>query len=327
MYSIFNYYPELKKYIPYNKKFSTIEFKKTFEDTYTLSYSQNNNVEDYEKFKNLIYDNIGKNYFPVMRISDGEMLLLTSFQNESRRSNLKKRLIVALKNIYKSTFYNEDKHLSSHIFGNFDHGTGKSETYRYSARQFTKKESENIKKKFINELKFVSNNGILAIHYSYSEKPSIVEKYWLKFNLILNTNFIFLNEKNCFPFYFVYMFLSESNSLNRIINKKKVLCISSADGSKRKNIMNKIYLYDPVKITWLPIPTSKTFFYNLNLSEHNISKNYDIVFLAAGTGKSNIIKQLSIYNCPIIDCGYIFEVWNNETLKFKRVGCVTDDEY
>ena len=46
----------------------------------------------------------------------------------------------------------------------------------------------------------------------------------------------------------------------------------------------------------------------------------------AGTGKTNIVRQLSKYQCPIIDCGYYFEVWNDESLKFNRIGCVTDDE-
>ena len=92
MISIFDYYPELKQNIPYIKEFSTIHFNKTFQNTYTLSYSKANNLEDYENFKELIYSNIGKKYFPVLRMSDGEMLLLTGAPGESRRASYIKRL-------------------------------------------------------------------------------------------------------------------------------------------------------------------------------------------------------------------------------------------
>ena len=63
-----------------------------------------------------------------MRISDGEMLFLTNFQNESRRSSLYQRITIFLKNILDQ-LYMEDKLISSRIFGNFDHKTGTSETY------------------------------------------------------------------------------------------------------------------------------------------------------------------------------------------------------
>ena len=266
MSSIFKFYPELKKYIPYNKKFLTNNFNKTFSNTQTLSYSKKNNLEDYQDFKELIYNNIGKKYLPIMRISDGEMLFLTNFQNESRRSSLYKRITIFLKNILKSVIYGEDKLISSHIFGNFDHKTGTSETYFFSRKNLSKKEIINLKLSFINYLKKISDFGILGIHYSYSEKPSIVEKYWLKFNQILSKNKIKLNEHNCFPFYFIYMFLSEDDSLRKAIINNSILCVSSAEGQKKQNIINKLDVFNPKNIDWLSIPTSKTFFYKFDLN-------------------------------------------------------------
>ncbi len=324
MESIFKYYPELKKDIPYNKPFKTLNFRNTFKETQTLSFSNKSNIDDYEIFKKLLFKNIGKKFFPVMRISDGEMLLLTSFQNESRRSKNLKRIFVFFKNIIKYFIYKDDKVISSHIFGNFDHKTGTSETYMFSRKKFTNKELNNIKSKFLSQIDFISKFGILGIHYSYSNTPSIVEKYWLKFNQILKKYPILLNKNNCFPFYFIYMFLSEQETLGKAINKNNVLCISSAEGDKRENILNKIKSFKPKKTSWIKIPTSKTFFFNFNF-DNNFDKKFDIIFLAAGTGKSNIIKQLQVFNCPIIDCGYIFEVWNDESLKYNRVGCVVDD--
>jgi hypothetical protein len=120
------------------------------------------------------------------------------------------------------------------------------------------------------------------------------------------------------------MFLSEKDSLQKAIEGRKVLCVSSASGPKRQNIIDTIESFKPSKVNWLPIPTSKTFFYEF---EDGKLDSYDIIFLAAGTGKTNIVRQLSRYNCPIIDCGYYFEVWNDENLKFNRIGCATDDEY
>lgn len=326
MSSIFNFYPELKKFIPYNKKFLTDNFNKTFKDTQTLSYSNKSNLEDYEDFKKKIFNNIGSKYLPIMRISDGEMLFLTNFQNESRRSTLYKRLTIFVKNIIKSIIYGEDKLISSHIFGNFDHKTGTSETYFFSRKKLSKKEIKNLKISFLNYLKNIADCGILGIHYSYSNNPSIVEKYWLKFNKILNNYKIKLNENNCYPFYFIYMFLSEEVMLKKAVINNNILCVSSAEGSKRQNIINKLYNFKPQNVDWLSIPTSKTFFYKFDFKKIDLKK-YDLIFLAAGTGKANIIEQLKIFNCPIIDCGYIFEVWNDDRLKYNRIGCVADNEY
>ena len=324
MNSIFDYYPELRKNIPYIKEFRTSNFNKTFQNTFTLSYSKLSNLEDYEIFKKLIYKNIGKDYFPILRMSDGEMLLLTGSVGESRRANLAAKLLRFIKNLYKKFFTDQDLILSSHIYGSFDHNSGTSETYQVTSRKYSKDQSRKIKKKFLNEIDDISKSGILAIHYSYSNKNALVERYWPKFSKILYENSIKLNQNNCFPFYFVYMFLSERDSFKKAVEEKKVLCVSSASGQKRENIMNVISSFNPTSVNWLSIPTSKTFFYEF---ENENFGSFDIIFLAAGTGKTNIIRQLSKYKCPIIDCGYYFEVWNDEKLKFNRIGCVTDDEY
>ncbi len=323
MISIFDYYPELKQNIPYVKEFRTLRFNKTFQNTFTLSYSKASNLDDYENFKKLIYSNLGKKYFPILRMSDGEMLLLTGAPDESRRASYIKRLERFFKNLYKKIFTNQDLILSSHIYGSFDHGSGTSETYKYNSSKYSKEHIHKIKRKFLNEIHDISNSGILAIHYSYSNKYALVERYWPKFSNILKNHEISLNSNNCFPFYFVYMFLSEKESLQKAVQGKKVLCVSSASGAKRQNIINTIDSLGPSKVNWLPIPTSKTFFYEF---EDDKFDSYDIIFLAAGTGKTNIVRQLSKYQCPIIDCGYYFEVWNDESLKFNRIGCVTDDE-
>jgi hypothetical protein len=323
MNSIFKYYPKLKDYIPHDKEFLTARFKKTFHDTYTLSYSKESNLRDYEDFKNLIYSNTGKKFYPILRMSDGEMLLLTGLPPESRRASYIKRLIVMIKIFVKRILY-KDLILSSHIFGSFDHGTGTSETYKFKSGRHSKKQTSSIRTKFINEIDYIAKNGVLAIHYSYSSNHALVERYWPKFTKILFENSIKLNSNNCFPFYFVYMFLSEKDSFKKAVENKKVLCVSSASGEKRNAIVKSISSFGPSKVDWLSIPTSQTFFYEF---EDRKLDSYDIIFLAAGTGKTNIVKQLSKYNCPVIDCGYYFEVWNNEKLKFNRIGCATDDEY
>jgi len=326
MISIFKFYPELKYFIPYEKDFKTQNFKKTFNYTRTLSFSDKNNKDDYKRFISLILKNIGVNYFPVLRISDGELLLLCGIQHESRRANFLKRLLENSKNIVRKLTKQNDYILYSHIFGSFDHTTGQSETYKFNKKKYASDKIENVKKKFIKEVKEISKAGILSIHLSYSSKYSLVEKFWLSFFKILNSNSISLNAQNCFPFYFVYMLLSDKKTFGNIIFNKKILCVSSASGSKQKNIIGSIANFKPKKIDWLAIPTSNTFFSEIETDKLPDDK-YDIVLLAAGTGKTNIIMQLKKFNCPVIDCGFYFEVWNNNEFKYNRVGCVSDDEY
>ncbi len=326
MISIFKFYPELKNFIPYEKDFKTQNFKKTFSCTRTLSFSDKNNKDDYKRFIALILKNIGVNYFPVLRISDGELLLLCGVQNESRRANFFKRLIENSKNIVRKLTRQYDFILYTHIFGSFDHTTGQSETYKFNKKKYASDTIKNIKKKFIKEIREISKAGILSIHLSYSSKYSLVEKFWLSFFKILSSNSISLNEQNCFPFYFVYMLLSDKKAFGKIIFNKKILCVSSASGSKQKNIIKSIDNFNPKKVDWLKIPTSNTFFSEIKTDKLPYDK-YDIVLLAAGTGKTNIIMQLKKFNCPVIDCGFYFEILNNNELKYHRVGCVSDDEY
>lgn len=326
MKSIFQFYPELKNIIPYDKEFNTKNFKKTFFKTRTLSYSNKDNIDDFDEFKSKIFKNLGNKFLPILRMSDGELLLLSGIQNESRRANLLVRISVFFKNILKKYLNNDYLIISSHIYGDFDHSTGHSEIYKFEHNKLDQNRILEIREKFLNEIGTISQNGILAIHYSYSYNYSLVEKFWLNFNLILKKNSIILNENNCFPFYFVYMLLSEKDSFQKLIKKNKILCISSAIGDKKHQISNTIKSYEPEFIDWLNIPSSKTFFHKIDVDNYKHTK-YDLILLAAGAGKSNIINQLSIFNCPVIDCGYYFEIWNNKKLKYKRVGCVTDDEY
>lgn len=322
----FDFYPELKQLIPYDKEFFTKRFVKTFKYSRTLSFSSKSNIKDYENFKILIYQNIGKKFFPVLRISDGELLLTVGSQNESRRANYLIRLNVFFKNLIKKLINYDNFVVVSHIYGKFNHKSGTSETYNFEKKKISKIKVKEIRDKFLDEFNNISNKGLVAVHFSYSEKYSLAEKYWLNFLKILKRKNIILNEENCFPFYFVYMLLSEKNELRNMVSQKKILCVSSATGEKKTNIMNYLSSFQPRSIDWLAIPSSETFFYNFpNKNDHN--KSFDLIFLAAGTGKTNIIKQLETYQCPVIDCGYYFEVWNNNKLKYNRVGCVIDDEY
>ena len=59
------------------------------------------------------------------------------------------------------------------------------------------------------------------------------------------------------------MFLSEDDSLRKAIINNSILCVSSAEGQKKQNSINKLDVFNPKNIDWLSIPTSKTFFINL----------------------------------------------------------------
>ena len=100
--------------------------------------------------------------------------------------------------------------------------------------------------------------------------------------------------------------------------KKNICIITSADDKKITNIKKTFYeRFKPKTIDLINISQSRSLYDSIE--PNDILHVADIIFIGAGMGKVNIIKQLiNLYKVPIIDVGYMIEVWANSRTESVR---------
>ena len=280
------------------------------EVTNVLSLKKYNKNNWFLKFTKDIESKIGKEYFPVMRMSDGEYAFLLgekfpyfSFSNNIF-SYLKKCIAV-----FKSK-YIDKKNFNAATLPNVSSG-------EYRIDEINKQ-----KKNIINKIREISLKGVLALHLTFPKKP-FQEHYHYPLSLWLNKNDIKLTNKNYYPFYFVYALL-RGPLKNRILENKNVLIIHGAIGKKRDKIIQSLYKENVSSVIWHQISSNRSMFDKIELKEKYFQA--DIAFIGAGVGKFNIFSQLKKLNIPCIDIGFVFEAWANEKNKLLRPYMVNDVE-
>ena len=72
-------------------------------------------------------------------------------------------------------------------------------------------------------------------------------------------------------------------------------------------------------VSFLGISQNRSLFDIVNIE--NYHNKIDIVLLAAGIGKVNIITQLKPLNATCIDMGYMYEVYANPEIGLNRPFC------
>ena len=85
---------------------------------------------------------------------------------------------------------------------------------------------------------------------------------------------------------------------------------------RKKSIIDGLYREGASKVFWEPISKNRSLFDKIDVSKYE--NNIDIVYLGAGIGKFNILTQLSKLSVPVIDSGFVFEVWSDPASKKER---------
>jgi hypothetical protein len=270
---------------------------------YTLSNRNIDCNEWFNEFKRIILLNMSTKYLPICRLSDGEYTFISGNQPPIK-NNLVAHYISNIKFAFNKLISN----------GNLNAATSKG----VSSGNYLKNEIDQQKSIYLENLKDISNNGILAMHLTYAEKP-FQERFHYSISKIFKKSKIILNEANYFPFYFVYAYLQTVDFFESIKNKN-VLIITGANDDKI-NIVNKYLMDKEVNLVrFYKISPNRSLYDNINLSDVN-TVNFDICFVAAGIGKPNILTQLKSLNCPCIDIGFMFEVWANPEQAYNRPWC------
>ena len=160
------------------------------------------------------------------------------------------------------------------------------------------------------------------MHFSWGKNP-FTEGLWPSIKKIFDQNSILLTHKNYYPFYFIYAFLTSSDS-NSLFDNKKILVINSAVGRKKENILASLYKRGSLSVDWISISTDRSMFDKIYIEKYiNL---IDVVLIGAGVGKLNIMKQLELLKVPCIDIGFYIEILADSSKKFERTMCCTDLE-
>jgi hypothetical protein len=254
------------------------------------------------QFKNIILSS-KDSFFPICRLSDGEYTFLCGNQPP-------------IKSFFISQFLSSIKFFINNIIPPSKFKAG--EIGIYNSGEYNKEEISKFNPKYLNQLRQISETGILALHLTYTKKP-FQERFHYALKKIFDNNCIEINKKNYYPFYFVYAFF-QTNEFRDFVNKKNILFISGSNNSKNEIIKNHFINLNASNVEFYNISTNKSLLDKVNLEKIQ-SKKIDICFVAAGIGKPNIIVQLKPLNCICIDVGYMFEVWANPNLGIKRPWC------
>lgn len=274
------------------------------QDRSVYVFSDENLDKVLEKLYNRLIDAMDKKKnLPILRIADGEYQFLLG-KNEF---NLRKPIFELIKNmlrqfqllIMRKDFKAFSRTYSSGYYGLKDKEIGR-DIYKKCLRN-------------------VSKEGIIAAYFII--KPNFyTEQYFHKFLNFLNLSGADLNENNYLPFYFVYILLT-NRKYSSIYSERHIHLVTNFTENKRVNIENSLYSLGVKKISWSYISREKSLHDYLALTDEMYES--DIIFVGAGIGKPNIFNQLKDVGRPVVDAGYIFEVWQDPKLALERDYCST----
>lgn len=267
--------------------------------SFVLSPEEIDSVRWYEDFKNKVISN-NKNYLPICRFSDGEYEFLFDDKLPVFEFNL--RFLKGFVNFFKKKILGK----------NFQAETIKG----VSSGKYTRIEKINSINKYKNNTKEISKNGYLALHLTFAKEPFQQKWHASIKDFLINQN-IELSFDNYVPFYFVYNLLS-SNDRYDLFKNRNILLITS-ESKKVEMVKTKVLEYGASSVLFLGISQNRSLFDIINIE--NYLNKIDIVLLAAGIGKVNIITQLKPLNATCIDMGYMYEVYANPEIGFNRPFC------
>jgi hypothetical protein len=275
-----------------------------------LAFNEETSEGWFLKFADEVEAKLGKEYLPIMRLSDGEYsFILGNIPPVTYNRGLLNSTLNILK-YFRSKIRN---------WGRF-----KALTFPgVSSGNYSRIEVKKVKESYVKYLKKIAENGTLALHLTYSVNP-FQEQYHYPLQQWLNRNQIPLHAGNYVPFYFVYALLRGSQK-KRLLKSRKILIVHSATGDKKERIKKTLIRENVSEIFWLSISPDRSLFDTIDINAY--IGNVDLVLVGAGIGKANILVQLEKLKVPCIDAGYVFEVWADEDKKWLRPFMVPDCEW
>ena len=257
-----------------------------------------------EQFYARVIDAIDTNHhFPIIRIADGEYQFLLG----KDEFNLRKPVLLLLRN------------LGGEIMRTLLRRKFEAKSRTYTSGVYSHLEKSEVREKYTECLKYISQNGILAL-YTIIKPNFYIEQYLPKLFRFFSRSDIHVDSLNYIPFYFVYIILTNER-YSEIYHNKCVHLITSFDDARKRSIEQTLISLGVKSVTWTSISRDKSLFDVIDME--SIDKNNDLIFIGAGVGKVNIFNQLKDFPAVVIDAGYIFETWQDSQLVYERDYCVS----
>jgi hypothetical protein len=266
-------------------------------------------AEWYAQFKSDVLAAVGKRFLPVVRLADGEFSFLFGETAANPRWPLWRRLRHNVIQFYR-------RHILRRNF------VFKTRNACVSAN-YTQQEWAQARVQYAVNLKWISQKGYLAPQLAFFERPTM-EQFQRDFFKWIADDRVDLNLSNLCQFYYVYaLFLTDERP--EIIEGNRVLVVHGAVDERKDKIIHALNVQGAKSFGWLSISNDRSLFDQLDVKEY--IGQYDLVVLGAGVGKPHIIRQLEPLQIPVLDIGYVFEIWIDPECRFKRPFCCSDSFY
>jgi hypothetical protein len=290
-------YPEFESHY---KITEVLGFKKAY------SFIDIDGIDWFLQFYNrLLKARDAKEFLPLYRMGDGEYTFLLGDNIYAFKSffdlNLK-QIFLKLKLLFSKS--------EGHSSGTAIDG---KETY-------TNEELIELKQIFIEDLRFISNKGILCLGL---DEGKFYNTYMPEIKEAFDKYCINLNSENYYHVYHVYALFASSFGIE-LLKSQHVLIVTSLSQDKKDKFQK--YIIDVMgakKVSFYSISADKSM---LDLIEFDkLEENIDIALIGAGVGSASILRQLEPLSIPCLDVGTVLGNMLDAERRFARPYMATDD--
>jgi hypothetical protein len=232
--------------------------------------------EWYQIFRERALASIGKTWFPVYRMADGEFSFCVGWRPPYGNSVRSMTRRIA----WKLGLYNLT-----------DHATCWNEKY-------TMNERAALMPQYIANLKKISKHGCLAMFLGKCENTNF-DQYKKEICSWLGNNQIELTINNYLPFFSVLHFLT-SQGWQELYCGKRILIVTSIESKGQQTIHHRLKEWGVKSVQFLTIYPHKSLTENINIADIG---EVDIALVGAGIGSANILCQLEPLQTLCLDVG------------------------
>lgn len=244
----------------------------------------------FESFAGDVLDARGSRYLPVGRMSDGEYRFLFGRQPASPRMGWTSR---AMHHVREAKYAVRHRH-------RFTAATLPG----VSSGSYTHAERRLASSCFVDDMKYIAHRGYLALHMTFGPKP-FQESYHPQLQRLLRGHGIALTAENYVPFYFPYALLA--SRLSSLLEGQRVAVATNASRHDKMRVGDHLRDAGAVSVRWVSVSPERALFDDLDVI--GMIGAVDIALVGAGVGKLNVMRQLAPLDVPVIDAGFMLEVW------------------
>lgn len=236
--------------------------------------------EWFNNFRELLISKMGKEYFPIYRMADGEFRFAMGRKYNWYKKPLYREVLAVTAE--KLRIKNPDKWKTSW------------------GEEYSPEKVKSLRKQLLTNIKYISTKGMLACYYNTNGLHAF-EEYNNHLLPFFEKNEITFNKDNYIPFHFVCGILVKEG-WQSFFKERHILIVTGSDRESEQKIEKTILTLGANKVSFLPISKTASMEEVLNLDDYKELK-IDIIFVAAGIGSANILRQLESLQTVTLDIG------------------------